>query len=562
MRSITAILAMAAMATLATACGGGGGGGGGGSPGPAGPTGTVGAACNPDFFNEACQLGTPSARLKCDPTAKTWSKIADCPAGTGCGWLADPGDPGGAKRLTQCVGGGAADATGGSDASTPTDAGADAGGTSDTLADGGGGAQTCGNGVCDEGESASACPLDCKGDQGELTKCWAKECGTSWGSCIALPKCLAIKNCEVACSATDTACLDGCAKGLDSKTIKALTAINQCLAAVECGKVIEPPTKCGDGKCEGTEDETTCPQDCKKGPVCGDGKCEEGENATNCAKDCNKIAKCGDLDCVPPENPTQCAPDCDPYTKAQASCFKNKCGAAYDACINEGGCMAAMLCAFTTCTLGDAKCVEACGNVAGGGSAKYTGIRQCASITGCVIGKKPQCGNGKCETGEDKTSCAKDCGDCALACFNKECGKVSGCPKACGGCGLGKVCQNNVCASGQAQCGDGSCDDTENDKTCPKDCDAGSGKSPVCGDGKCETGEDATKCPLDCKTNTCGNGKCDSGENATTCPKDCTPVSGSCKGSTCKYVSGAKCQCDTQCVQYNDCCPDVKTYCP
>ena len=55
--------------------------------------------------------------------------------------------------------------------------------------------------------------------------------------------------------------------------------------------------------------------------------------------------------------------------------------------------------------------------------------------------------------------------------------------------------------------------------------------------------------------NTCGSGsKCSSSVGL--CYK-----SGSCKGSDCKYKAGKSCQCDSTCVNYDDCCIDKKTYC-
>lgn len=63
-----------------------------------------------------------------------------------------------------------------------------------------------------------------------------------------------------------------------------------------------------------------------------------------------------------------------------------------------------------------------------------------------------------------------------------------------------------------AQCGNGACEPTEDEVSCPADC----GVSPGgCGDGYCAEGE-ASFCTEDC----CGDGFCDSGE-AGVCSSDC-----------------------------------------
>jgi hypothetical protein len=112
------------------------------------------------------------------------------------------------------------------------------------------------------------------------------------------------------------------------------------------------------------------------------------------------------------------------------------------------------------------------------------------------------CGNGKCDPGEDATSCPADCGS--------------------------------------GTCGDGKCEPSESCTSCPKDC----GTCPqTCGNGKCDPGENATNCPADCGSTTCGNGKCDPGEDATSCPADC--------GSTTCVQDETKCE-GTTAIKYCD----------
>lgn len=81
------------------------------------------------------------------------------------------------------------------------------------------------------------------------------------------------------------------------------------------------------------------------------------------------------------------------------------------------------------------------------------------------------CGNGSCDAGETRTSCAIDCG-----------------------------------------CGNGICDGDETQWSCPSDCN-------YCGDGYCNAGEGSASCGADCW---CGDGICDSDEAAYNwCPYDC-----------------------------------------
>jgi hypothetical protein len=52
--------------------------------------------------------------------------------------------------------------------------------------------------------------------------------------------------------------------------------------------------------------------------------------------------------------------------------------------------------------------------------------------------------------------------------------------------------------------------------------DCGTGGEPICGDGICQQGEDNFSCPGDCPAPpVCGNGICELGEDAFSCPGDC-----------------------------------------
>jgi cysteine-rich repeat protein len=137
-------------------------------------------------------------------------------------------------------------------------------------------------------------------------------------------------------------------------------------------------------------------------------------------------------------------------------------------------------------------------------------------------------------------------------------------------------------------CGDGTCDATETNATCPADCLP----TPVCGDGNIDAGEvcddnntidgdgcsancmsdetcgnnvtdaitgevcddgntvDGDGCSADCMSDeTCGNGTCDTNETNATCPTDCPPDP--CGDGTC----------DTPTENYNNCATDCEGEC-
>lgn len=221
---------------------------------------------------------------------------------------------------------------------------------------------------------------------------------------------------------------------------------------------------CGDGTCDITEGNATCPNDCPpSGPACGDGACNGAESSVTCPADCPVGPPvCGDGWCQPPESPSVCPIECDAGTAAIFTCVKATCGALTDTCLGQKACSSA---------LGDAmSCLSACG-----GSGQNC-LQWC------------------------KTSLGNDAAATAVA----QCGFAA--------------CAETL---PDGYCGDGTCGTKESSATCPWDC---KGAGPVCGDGVCSPPETAQQCAKDCQKSTCGNGTCGPGESTQTCPKDCPPA--------------------------------------
>lgn len=165
----------------------------------------------------------------------------------------------------------------------------------------------------------------------------------------------------------------------------------------------------------------------------------------------------------------------------------------------------------------------------------------CADIASiCTDGA---CGNGKCEAGESGANCVVDC----------------------------------------VKCGDAVCEDAEKD-SCPADCDPSYNGNP-CYDEKCKepiskcTGDEKCKKFVACaksgkKSEDCAaelglsqaDGEAINGllKAISDCGKENCSVAGS---DTCKdrcgteYSENFVCQCDSECTQYNDCCPDYTELC-
>lgn len=84
-----------------------------------------------------------------------------------------------------------------------------------------------------------------------------------------------------------------------------------------CAQTIyaKPPAgagSCGNGKCNGKETCSTCPQDCGEcPPVCGNNSCEAGETCSTCSQDCGECPPaCGNGSCESGETCSSCWEDC------------------------------------------------------------------------------------------------------------------------------------------------------------------------------------------------------------------------------------------------------------
>ena len=99
-----------------------------------------------------------------------------------------------------------------------------------------------------------------------------------------------------------------------------IAAMVACLAVCQCngGSEGEDPV-CGDGVCEGSETEATCPADCTGEWVCGDGVCEGPETETTCPADCSSGPDCGNGICDTGETMDTCIQDC----PCEAGCDEN-----------------------------------------------------------------------------------------------------------------------------------------------------------------------------------------------------------------------------------------------
>jgi len=415
----------------------------------------------------------------------------------------------------------------------------------------------CPDGWCVDGENCSTCPQDCG------MCCGDGNCESAKGESCA--------NCKMDCG---TCCGDGnCSAAHDENCLTCMEDCGQCCGDGECGygeNCASCPQDCGsccgNGECQANYGETscTCPEDCPDNPdSCSSCECDDSGGDCSCAPDCGATGNCcinvcqgcgmcvvcGDGDCNGPENCKNCPADCGQccgngvceaqQNESSCSCPAD-CPDDPDACspCECGGSGGDCQCG-PACVIEDNCCANACDDC--GSCPAECGDGVCDFTEGC--GTCPDdcgtcCGNGLCEAlfAEDSCSCPVDCPDDPDSCSACECGGLGGncwCDEL---CHLSDSCCWNACA----------------------DCD---GCPPECGDGECEEGEDCQSCPGDCGE-CCGNGICDAKykENSCSCLEDCLDDPNSCSACECGDTGG-NCQCDADCVQQGNCCPNACGLC-
>jgi V8-like Glu-specific endopeptidase len=331
----------------------------------------------------------------------------------------------------------------------------------------------CGNGYCESGENEQNCPQDCSGSTE----------GGLGAACNSESDCQSGMICVQAPSGSF--CTQFCADPQGG---------TGCPAPYTCVPLASPPPS-GEGVCYDLGGTATC----------GNGACESGETSQNCPQDCGGSAGCDGITyegCCAGETLTYCD---DGELKTLDCTGSPSCGWKSEAGYYDCGT-----------------------NGSGDPSGQFP--KSCGGSTG------PECGDGKCESGETSQNCPMDCGSAGPVCGDGTCesGETSqSCPADCQApavCGDGKCqapetsesCPLDCDLSSKPICGDGKCEGTETAGNCPADCNPD--QLPNCGNGYCETGETPSKCPDDCSGDNppeCGNGYCEVGENSSTCHQDC-----------------------------------------
>lgn len=166
------------------------------------------------------------------------------------------------------------------------------------------------------------------------------------------------------------------------------------LMIVGIGVSLSPPPAeaqtagCGNGKCGGSEDCSTCPEDCGVcPPVCGNAACEAGESCSTCEMDCGVCSSCGDGTCDPDEDCSTCSSDC-------GTCAT---------CNSDGICDASEDCD---------SCSTDCGACPTCGDAICSNPIETCSTCSADCGSCGSCGDGTCGLEESCRNCPGDCGTC------------------------------------------------------------------------------------------------------------------------------------------------------
>ncbi|MSP93466.1 MAG: DUF1554 domain-containing protein, partial [Myxococcales bacterium] len=417
-----------------------------------------------------------------------------------------------------------------------------------------------GDNVCDAGQLGTP-NFYCEAREFDKGACSAPECPAEiglvrdcTGKCNMVPSYKGDKTCHDGANAAtpDLVCPKYAYDGGDCPCAKGCFGHGACAAGVcTCaggwtGTYCDTPPSCGDGKCAGPEQCTTCEKDCGTCPdPCGNKACEpaKGETCGSCPGDCGACA-CGDGKCnAGTEDCTSCGKDCgscpicgdeicEVWT-AQAKFAKAK-GERCDTCPNDCG-----ACQGECCAVGTAL---ANSSFVGGGCSDPV-------LTKCVCDKENAC----CVTGWSaaclqiaKADCALNC--CVASCAGKVCGP-DGCGGSCGSCDDGVACTIDLCDAATGKCGTapalGPCDDGD-------PCTV----NTLCAAGKCAGGQP------NCIDDMCQQQTCDKGTCGSTGPTDCDDKNGctddSCQPSKgCIHLPNAATCSDSDACTGGDACKDA-----
>lgn len=191
-----------------------------------------------------------------------------------------------------------------------------------------------------------------------------------------------------------------------------------------------------------------------------------------------QIERCGNKLCGERETCSSCPQDCG-------------CKSGY-ACQSEQ-CMQVVFCGDNKCDSGETCEKDNCcygRNVDLNSDRYYCGScgNSCSTTQNCISGicKFPEyCGDGTCNSNENCGNCAEDCA-CAK---NTRC-DANQCVTYCGN-GICELNEEGICKADCQWCGDNSCNDNEDYKICPQDCEG----PVICGDKICDNNEN---CCIDC----------------------------------------------------------------
>lgn len=348
-----------------------------------------------------------------------------------------------------------------------------------------------------------------------------------------------------------------------------------------CGENLD----CKSEYCVETPSGGVCSQECVT-------ECPEGWN-------CKAVTSLAGPDllflCVPDGDP---GPGPGPDPDQKLACILDNCNVG--SCTEFEPCALALEC-MAKCE--DADCAIECAE-AGPPPAQNLlfNISQCALQHECLSDAPPpppgpECGNGKCEPGEDPQSCPDDCenvppppgdsceGKCGQFQDNAPCQCDDECAQYDDCCDdYEDVCDGppppppelecivNNCNTGQClnvdQCADAlfcmaDCETVECAAICAEDGPGGPAQNLLFNVLECGAEAGCWEGGPPPPPGFCGDEICDGPETPGNCPEDCGGGGGgSCEGKCdAEFQPGAPCQCDFQCTQFGDCCEDYKDVC-